>query len=269
MDKPAFAIVASYEMKKVRQRGTFRIDLNKFTTDTITLRFDENIGDLRRYWGDENFFRQFNMDDPLYRQREISVFLDGLNSADFDQYVNFVTVQMRKIHAGGDQTTDEVRIDRNNFNSAGNAFKMLYGWKGDDDRRRWLDYEYRTKWSFHGGHEMEQDWRESIFAALNVAPPMERRIVELEADPDLVGDAGIRAITVEIFYQVGEEERSERATLSPSKERLSERVEYLALPGDYEYEYEITWRLTGNRSVQSGRQSSTEGMLFVDELPTS
>ena len=44
--------------------------------------------------------------DPLFRQREIALFVDGLNAQDFGQYINFVTVQMRKKHATGDVTGD-------------------------------------------------------------------------------------------------------------------------------------------------------------------
>src|SRR6185312_1484714 len=137
------AVVATYEMKKIHQSGHYTIDLNKYTTDSLTLRFDENIGDLRSLMTDTGHFRQVNLDDPLYRQREIAVFVDGLNAQDFGQYINFVTVQMRKKHATGDLTEGDVRIDRTNFNKEGNRFTFLYGWKNDTDRRRWLEYEYR------------------------------------------------------------------------------------------------------------------------------
>jgi len=60
-------------MKKVRQRGDFTIDLNKFTADSLTMRFDENIGDLRTFLQNENIFRAVNLDDPLYKQRESSL----------------------------------------------------------------------------------------------------------------------------------------------------------------------------------------------------
>ncbi|MAE94643.1 MAG: hypothetical protein CL910_08290 [Deltaproteobacteria bacterium] len=48
-DLPGFALVASFQMKKVRQKGEFRIDLNKYTSDSLSMRFDSNIGDLRRH----------------------------------------------------------------------------------------------------------------------------------------------------------------------------------------------------------------------------
>jgi hypothetical protein len=264
---PSFAIVASYEMKRVRQRGVFHIDLNKFTTDRLTLRFDENIGDLSRLKADARHFREVNLDDPLFRQREIVVFLDGFNAHDFGQYINFVTVQMRKRHANGDVTDDEVRIDRNNFNRQGNNFKLLYGWKGDNDRRRWLDYEFRAVWSFFGGQTIEQPWQNATFAALNLAPPLQRRGIDLQADPTAIANAQVRSITVKVFYQLGGREQVKQVTLNPAKGQLSDRLEFL-LPADkLDYSYEVTWRLSGNRAVSSGRRSASDAVLFVDELP--
>lgn len=268
----SFALVATYEMKRLRQRGTFRVDLNKYTSDSLTLRFDENIGDLRRYIGDQSHFREVNLDDPLFKQREIVAFIDGLNAGDFGEYVNFVTLHMRKRHEGGGETHDEVRIDRNNFNAEGNSFKLLYGWKGDNDRRHWLDYEYRTYWSFFGGSTVEDpDWRSTSSGAINLAPPYQRREVTLEADPAVLAqfDRKVRSITVKIYYQLGGEERVRLTSLNPSTEPLSKTVEFM-LPADvFEYEYEISWRLYGNESVTSGRQKTSEPTLYVDEVPAT
>ena len=174
---------------------------------------------------------------------------------------------MRKRHESGEETPDEVRIDRNNFNAEGNNFKLLYGWKGDDDRRRWLEYEYRAIWSFFGGSSVEEDWRKSTSGAINLAPPFQRREVALEADPDLLGDAGVRSITVKIFYDLGGEEQVKQVTLIPSKGQLSEKVEFMLPAAEFDYDYEISWRLRGNRSLTSGRQTASEAILFVDELP--
>ncbi|HYJ33037.1 MAG TPA: hypothetical protein VE326_07420, partial [Candidatus Binatia bacterium] len=73
---PTFAVLASFEMKSVHQSGKFTIDLNKYTTDNLTLRFDENIGDMRSLMKEGDNFRQVNLDDPLYKQRELVVFVD-------------------------------------------------------------------------------------------------------------------------------------------------------------------------------------------------
>jgi hypothetical protein len=266
---PSFAVVASFEMKRVRQQGIFKVDLNKYTADHLTLRFDENIGDLRQHLDKPDVFRQVNLDDPLFRQRELVVFLDGLNSTDFGKYINFVSVLMRKRHGEGAETTDEVRIDRNNFNKEGNAFKLLYGWKGDTDRRKWLDYEYHPVWSFFGGRTVEEPWRKASAGAINVAPPFTRRIVELQADPKTLTDAGVRSITVKVYYGLGGVEQVKQVTLNAAKGPLSEPVEFMSPQGKLDYDYEITWQLKGDRALTSGRKKSSTDLLFVDELPPS
>jgi len=264
---PFFAAIATFEMKRVRQKGIFKIDLNKYVADTLTLRFDENIGDLRQYWGNNNYFRQVNLDDPLYKQREIAVAIDGLNAQDFGEYVNFVSVQMRKKHEGGQETFDEVRIDRNNFNQQGNNFRMLYGWKEDRSRERWMEYEYRTQWSFFGGSAVETPWQKTIANALNLAPVYQRRSVELQADPTMLEESGVRLVTTKIYYEIGGAEKVKQVSLNPSQGKLSEKV-YFMLPEDkFEYGYEITWRLKGQRTISTGRKTASDAILFVDELP--
>ena len=266
---PGFAVLASFEMKSVHQRGIFKIDLNKYTTDNLTLRFDENIGDMRSLMKDGDNFRQVNLDDPLYKQRELVVFVDGMNAKDFGDYINFATVQMRKKHQAGDETQDEVRIDRKNFNSEGNAFKLLYGWKNDSDRRQWMNYEYQTTWSFFGGKEQIQPWKKANAGAINLAPPFQKHTVDLQADPDVIATAGVRSITVKLFYKLGDTEQVKTVTLNASKGQLSEKIDFI-LPADtVNYDYQIDWRLKGNRVLTSGRKTASDAILFVDDLPTA
>ena len=256
-------------MKRVHQRGIFKIDLNKYTTDNLTLRFDENIGDMRSLMKEGDNFRQVNLDDPLYKQRELVVFVDGMNAKDFGDYVNFATVQMRKHHQGGDETQDEVRIDRVNFNKEGNNFKLLYGWKNDSDRRQWMNYEYQTTWSFFGGKEVVQPWKKANAGAINLAPPFQKHSVDLQADPDVITAAGVRSITVKLFYKLGDTEQVKTVTLNATKGQLSDKIDFI-LPADVvNYDYQIDWRLKGNRVVSSGRKSASDAILFVDELPSA
>ncbi|MEM7298848.1 MAG: hypothetical protein AAF391_11350 [Bacteroidota bacterium] len=186
---PALAIAVSYEMKRVRQRGTFRIDLNKYTSDEITLRFDENFGQINC----DDCFRQVNLDNPLYKQREINTYVDGMSTNDFGKYVNFVSIQLKKPHESGDFTNDEVTINKDEFNKTGNSFKLLYGWKGDNNREDWLNYEYKTVWNFFGGHMMESDWKTTTIETIPLSPPIRRQSVDIEADPETITQANIRA----------------------------------------------------------------------------
>lgn len=262
---PTFAVIASYEMKSVRQRGTFQVDLNKYTTDRLILRFDENVGDLRSQMNEGNF-RQVNLDDPLYKQRELAVFVDGMNANDFGDYINFATVQLRKKHQGGQESQDEVRIDRKNFSAEGNTFKLLYGWKNDADRQAWMNYEYQTTWNFFGGTELQTPWRKASAGAIGLSPPFRKASVDLQADPDLIARAGVRLITVKIYYKLGETEQVKQVSLNTAKGQLSDRVDFILPAGALDYDYEVTWQLKGNRSVSSGRKKTSQSILFVDDV---
>ncbi len=256
------ALMASYQLKKVRQRGTFKISLNKYTADKIVLRFDENIGKINC----TECFHQVNLDDPLFKQREIVAMVDGFNFDDFGKYINFVSVKMKKTHQNGDITWDEVRIDRENFIKSANNFKLLYGWKGDDDRSEWLDYEYQSHWSFFGGNEVTTSWFEANANAINLAPPYLRKTIELEADPELLEENNVRSVSVKFYYNLGETEQVKQITMLPSREEYSSKINLLLPKETTEYDYEITWLLRGNKTETSGRQTTSESILFVDEL---
>jgi hypothetical protein len=260
---PALGILAKLEMKKFRQRGKFKVDLNKYTEDTIVMPFAGNISDVRQY---KDAFRRINLDDPLYQQREIVVSLAGINAEDFGPYLNFVTVRLKKKHAKGAETHDEVLIDRQTFNREGNRFKLLYGWKDDDDRRRWMDYEYRTVWSFAGGKTVETPLQKATEQAIPAVSPYERRAVALQADAAELAKAEVRSLTVKLFYDLAGAPQVKTATLDATNLQ-STRIEYFSSPQTVDYEYEITWRLRGNRTVSSGRQKGAGSVLAVDEVP--
>jgi hypothetical protein len=267
----SFAVVATYEMKRVRQRGTIKIELNKYMVDTITLRFDQNVGDLRSLRSDPTIFRQVNLDDPLYVQRTVVANVDGVNSQDFGQFINTVSVQMTKRHAGGGITQpDPIVIDRTNFGAQGNDFRMVYGWKpGDDDRRRWLEYDYDVTWSFFGGRTMRENIRKSTDAAITLSPPLQRRVVEVQGNPTALAAAQVRTITVQVFYNAGAGVQSTKPiTLTVASGKLSANIEFLLPKDQYDYQYEITWRLAGNVTRSSGRVAATESILLLDEVPS-
>ncbi len=259
---PSLAIAASFEMKRVRQRGTFTLDFNKYLADNLVVRFDENFGQINC----DACFREINLDDPLYKQREIVAFLDGLNFEDFGKYINYVNVIMKKKHEEGEITIDEVRIDRNNFNASGNNFKMLYGWKGDNNRKNWEKYQFKTEWNFFGGVKVEKDWEETITNTIPIAPPFRRTIIDLEADPDIIKDAGVRFIEVVLHYEIAGKRQSKRLKLNTRSQQFSGQLEIIQEPDNLNYDYEITWYIPGKDAISSGKSTSNSSILFLDNL---
>lgn len=265
---PSLAIVASYQMRKIKQTGKFTIDLNKYAADSLSLRFDENIGDLTRYMDDTDVFKTVDISiSSPFPQREIPVFVDGLNAADFGQYVNFVTVALRKKHENGQVTTDEIRIDRSNFQQTANNFKLSYRKGSDTSDQRFQEYEYRVLWNFFGGSEVDEPWRSSIRSGINVVPPYQRRTVFLEGNPEAVADANIRSVEVMLFFKLGDREQSRRISLRPRNgQGLSDSIDFMLPADSYDYEYEINWRLADGERASTGRVPSNESTLYIDEV---
>ncbi|MCH9648252.1 MAG: hypothetical protein K0U98_08435 [Deltaproteobacteria bacterium] len=262
---PALAVLASFQMRRRSQQKTLRIELNRHSQDQILDRFDGEVGDVS---GCRRCFLQINLDDPLYRQREVAVYVDGLNLEDFGRFVNFVSFELRKRHGEGDLTQQELRIDQKSLAESGNRFSLLYGWKGDGDRSRWLEYEYRVVWSFFGGSRIAEPWRTTRDGAIGLFPPLVIQRLGLSANAEALEAARVRALTVQIFTQPVDGERTEQITLVPGRGEFSGDLEVL-LPKDRRvYDYLIEWRLTGGTTVSSGRQSTRSTTLFVDELPT-
>ncbi|MDO5981477.1 hypothetical protein [Flavivirga spongiicola] len=262
---PSIAIVASYTVKKIKISGTKTFSLKESYPTTIPSPFG---GDLEvNMTSCPKCFIETNLDDPVFKQREILALLDGLNANDFDKYINYGTVQLRKKHESEAFTYDEVRITRKNFNQDGNLFTMLYGWKGDNNRSKWFDYDYKIAWSFFGGNNIETDWESTNRSAINLSPPLTRRVITIEADKDLLDEQRVRAIDIKIYYNLGGDDQMKQFSLNPKKDVLSGQVEFMLPNGSQEYDYEVTWRLWGNEQKTSGRQTTSFETLYVDELP--
>ncbi|MCF8325546.1 MAG: hypothetical protein K9I84_11355 [Leadbetterella sp.] len=260
-------LVVGFQFKKERKRGKFVIDLNKSMSEEVSFRFDENVGsDAVKC---TSCYRQVNLDDPFFQQREVLVSVDGLNSDQFAKYINFATISMKKMHgSNGDATIQEVRVGSKEFN-AGNVYRLLYGWKDalDNNRADWLKYDYKTTWSFFGDHKIETEWKTSDQIGVNLAPPFHPVKIDFEASPDLVKENQIRLINIKIYYDYGDGEKMEQVTIKSTDKVLAQKAEFMLKNGNYTYDYEINWRLSGNKVVSSGRKKSSDTTLYVDELP--
>lgn len=262
-------LVFGYKFKKERKRGKFTIDLNKSLSEEVSFRFDENVGsDAVKC---KPCYKQVNLDDPFYLQREVFVSVDKKSPALFTKYVNSVTFSMKKKHGESDATIQEVRIGDKEFNTNSNSFRMLYGWKtgADNDRNEWLKYDYKTVWSFFGGHREESVWQVSDDFGLDLSPPMQLKEVKIEASPELLKENQIRSVNVKFYYDYGDGEKMEQVNIKSTDKATSQSAEFMLKKGVDSYDYEINWRLMGNKVISSGRKKSTDTLLYVDELPTN
>jgi hypothetical protein len=268
MSVPSLSIALSYKMKKEKRSGEFKINLNKYTKETRMNRFDQNFGSLISLSRCPDCFRRVNLDDPLYQQREINARVDGsINSDDFGKYINSVEVLMRKTHQDGQQTVQGIQINKQLFNDKANNFVMVYGWKGDDDRNKWLTYDYKTRWSYFGGAATETDWTKTESAVLALAPDYVRKPVYMEADQEFFDKEKIRAAEITLFYSINGKEQSKRVTLQPKEDGLTQMTEVVLPRDSNEFEYEIAYFVRGQGAPRViHRQKTNYGRIYLETL---
>lgn len=267
LKNPPFMVTASYQMKSVRKSGRFEFDFKKAVSSKLVMRFDENIGDLTSYMDNPQIFREVNLDDPLYKQREIAVILDGAAAADFKDSVNFVTVTLKKTHQNGETTLDSVRIDRDSYSQKANFFRLLYGYKGDLDRTNWLNYDYRVIWSFVGGREVDMGWQKGSNDGIAATAPFIRRTVNIDGDADLLKEKGVRMAIVKVTF-IGPDGHaySAQTTVDAIKGPFSKGIQVLTPVGTLPMSYEIIWRKADGTTQSGGVKKAGFEPIFYDSI---
>ena len=261
---PSISVAVSYKQKEVKRSGKYTIDLNKYTQEIRSMPFAYNPGNLKSKC--KACFHEVNLDDPLMQQREINASLGGINSKDFD-YINFINIIMKKTHENGDETLKELKIDKSKFNADGNLFRMLYGWKGDNKRDEWLQYDYRTMWSYIGGYNEETEWQSTEFGSIALSPTVIKKPVYIEIDEDFVLDEEIRGIEIKFYSQLGETEDIKSINLKTKNvDELSKTVELLLPLNQDGFEYEVTYFLKGQDPRSSLRKTTNYGRIDIDRF---
>ncbi len=265
---PGISLIAAYRMRHIKQSGYFYYSLKRYRIERQYQIMSVNIGGLyQRYGHDKRIFRAILLDDPVFKQRNILVTIDGQDSDEFANYVNAVTVELRKHHQFGDVSTDEVVITPELFDSEGNAFFLRYGWKEDHNREAWLKYQYRVVWHLKGGIEITEDWRESSSAAITITPPFRYLPVTIEGESERLGAKGVRHAVVTFISKVNGHEISTQVTLKNTG-KASGRIVNVPVPrqGDPPLVL-ISWHLKGGKEIASGPFPLKGNIIYWDELP--
>ena len=265
---PGFSLVASYKMKRIKRSGKMVYKMNHYRNETQAFAMAENIGSLfKKYGNDPAVFRAVNLDDPVFKQRDIMVTLDGQDAATFGKHVNYVTVQMKKIHQNGERSTEEVVITPELFNNKNNSFFITYSWKGDDNREQWHDYQVKTVWSFHGGVQVESKWQDYDQAVLSLLPPHRYRTVSIEADADRLKEKKVRHVVVSLKSYINGKPVLTQTTIRNKGISPSALVDVPESKSQMPTVVDMVWYLEGGKKLV-GKPGTVEGeILYWDELP--
>lgn len=88
-----------YQLKEFKYSGNTVLNFNSRLSIERYHTMVFNMGDLFKKYGDDiRFFRDINMDDPTFQQREILINIDGDVMPEFDKIIDNVTVILKKNH---------------------------------------------------------------------------------------------------------------------------------------------------------------------------
>jgi hypothetical protein len=215
------------------RHNTFSLVLTKNSTIRVPVDTAGNLGGLYDELGtDPRYFRIVNMADPAFETRRIYFQLDSSYLDSFQDTVNFVSVNLRKTYPAQPAFTSSVRFTEADIKS-GKTFQEIaiprLGEAGPD----WTQYEMQVRWSLRDGTTLslparDGEWTRQSDATVALAPPYERRVIEIEADGQLFTANGQSTAVVDIASMLGGKPRLQhRATLrATDTESVSRLVVY-------------------------------------------
>lgn len=187
----------AYRMKRVKQTGTFEQNMNKYKADTFSLRFDSNVGDMRRYLNNDNVFVVIPDDPLVFGQNDVFVDVSGIGSTDFGDFLTSTSIELRKEHQGGDVTRDSVRLSRSTFNDPN--VRMSYISRGDTDADAFERYQYKVDWNYAGNVRIPGEWTDNSGNSIPVSPPLVKQSIQFNLDPVFADELGIVGVTIRTF----------------------------------------------------------------------
>jgi hypothetical protein len=247
-----YNIELAYTFKRVKMSGHYEVDFRHRLREERVMVISGNVRGIYDDFGeDERFFSTVSLDDPTFQDRTIEVILDGQNFEDFKNYINSVSVLFKKERWGKPTTTGEVKFFDEQFAKKGNRLSFVYGREGEGSTE-WLNYEYKPKWSFHGGIEWEGDWVKTSDSVVTLSPVVIYRIIQITLDKDNIEENGIKAVAFQIKHQIyGKENLREVIIDNERGDPLEAEYRYLHEEGKLDYQYKIVWLLKDGREIHS------------------
>jgi hypothetical protein len=232
--------------------GHYEVDLRQRIREERIMVMSGNIGDIYNQFGeDKSFFSTVSLDDPVFQERTIEVILDGQNFDDFKNYINSVSVLFKKERWGKPATTGEVKFFDEQFAEKGNRLSFVYG-RGGEGSTEWLNYEYKPKWSFHGGIEWEGDWVKTSDSVVTLSPVVSYRAVQISLDKDNIEENGIKAVAFQVKHQIFGKETLREVIIDHERgDPLEAEYRYLHEEGNLDYAYKVIWLLKDGREIHS------------------
>jgi hypothetical protein len=229
------------------RQNTFILVLSQQGTVRVPVDAAGNLGGLYGGLGDrDRYFRIVDMSDPAFQTRPVHFQVDGEFVDAFRDLINSVAVSVRKSYADNPAFTKQFEIASGDVIKDGKTLVEVViprlGAGGAD----WGTYEYQVRWNLHGGPRLldppvESAWIKSGDAAVSLSPPLERHVVEIDADRQRFKERGIATAVVQFATVLaGAPQRARQVTLRAGDTESTTRV-VLYHDRRQPIAYRVTW----------------------------
>jgi len=263
-----------YVMKKredVRQ-NIFSVVLTKNSTVKVPVNTAGNIRGLYdEFKEDPRYFRIVNLADPAFEFRSVYFQVDGDYASSFQDSVNFVAVNFRKKFTDNPEFTGTLRFSHENVKDGKLVQEISYPRLAEQDAS-WLDYEYQVMWSVRNRKTIsvpvdQQKWLSANDPAISLAPPLEKRMIEVDADRGTFNDVGVISANLVFEYPLLHEAKRTRVTLRARDTESTSQVTLYKDPGP-KVKAKVTWYLKNGQRVTQDL-GETDETYFVLAVPTA
>jgi hypothetical protein len=247
--------------KKDVRHNKFSLILSQGTTVKVPVDTAGNLGGLHKALGqDTRYFRIVNLADPAFEFRNVHFQVDGSYIDSFQDAINFVSVNTRKLYKDQPAFTRSLHYSLSEIKSGKTTQSIAYprlAVSGDD----WQEYEYQIRWSLRNGATLsvpsdENKWIRTRDAAVSLVPPFEKRSVIIESDRQLFVERGIATAVVEFATYLGGKKKLERKTILRAKDSSSSQDLAIYHDRDTPMAARVSWY---------GAQGKEEGGLMLVE----
>lgn len=263
----------SYTYKKsftrnVNHRKTQRLQLSGRTAVRYPMQL---VGNLMSWYDavkdNPRCVSQVFLNDPFYDHRDINFIVD-LDAQDiFEDQINYVTINVRKDRNQGRAFEDRLTIDQAWLQQNGVNASLTYA-RGDDTSGD--VYQYQVQWGLRGGKVWPEraSWQRGDWESVSLAPPIRRRIIEVEGDLFEMEENRITRATVQVRYpQFGAEEEINIAVSPARGESLVEQPIFTDRDArGYVYRL-VLWHRDHGQLVLPWQARTSDDYIFVNVPP--
>jgi hypothetical protein len=250
------------------KHNVFSMTLTKSSTVKVPVDTAGNLGGLyKALKNDPRYFAVVDMSDTAFERRSIYFRLDSDYADALQDTFNFVTVAFRKRYRGDrPDFTRSLRFTSEDVKAGRTLQEVVFPRLGEAGAG-WTEYEYQVRWSLRDGPVLRvpagaDDWITSADPAIALAPPVEKRVIEYDADRQLLRERGFSTAQVELAVQLaGKLKVQRRLTLRARDADSSGRVALYHDRGT-PMAYSVSWH-SPTQTVKGERALIDRDYLFV------